>query len=255
MEKVAPGHKMQHVFDHKTPAWLEYTGSVRGELRHAVILHHLRAHLPAAPVKVLDVGGGTGELAADLAREGHAVTLLDLSPAMIEQAQRRCAGLNVSFVCAAADQIPERLATFDTVLCHSLLEFVSHPQELLQQLVDVLRAGGLLSVVVGNRYHAPLRAALLQRDFAQARLGLDSEMPATDLFGLPRRTFYPEEMREMMQACDVDVVGEYGVRVFADLLDDAPELTEELLALELAASPHLPYRHVARFVHFVARKG
>ena len=122
------------------------------------------------------------------------------------------------------------------------------------ELARVVQTGGLLSIVVGNRHHLPLRAALVRRDFRQARLGLDGEIPAVDLFGLPRRTFYPEDVRQMIQAAGMRLLGEHGVRIFADLLSDAPQLTDDLLALELAASSRLPYRHLARFIQFVARK-
>jgi S-adenosylmethionine-dependent methyltransferase len=248
---------MQQAFDQKTQNWLHYNQSTSGKLRHAVILHHLRAHMPRGPLGILDVGGGTGELAADLAEAGHSLTLLDFSPAMVEQARHRCAGLNVTLVCADASQIPAlfKAESFGLALCHSVLEFLDDPLTLLRDLARVLRAGGLLSVVVGNRYHLPLRAALLEKDFCRAQLSLDDEIPATDLFGLPRRTFYPEDIRQMIQACNMGLVGEYGVRIFADLLSDAPELTQDLLALELAASPRMPYCHLARFIQFVATKG
>jgi S-adenosylmethionine-dependent methyltransferase len=253
----SPGKNRQHIFDQKIQEWLRYTGSPGGKLRHMVILHHLHRHAAPPPLDVLDVGGGTGEIALDLAREGHAVTLLDVSPAMIEQAQSHGTGLNINFVCAAADRIPALFdrESFSLVLCHSLLEFVEDPQELLGSLMRVLRAGGLLSVVFGNRYHFPLRAALLPKDFDQARLALDQEIPASDLFEMPRRTFCTEDMCQMIQACGAQLVGEYGVRVFIDLLSEAPELTQDLVALELAASSRLPYRHIARFVQFIAAKG
>ena len=247
----------QQPFDEKTQAWLEYSQSAGGRLRHAVILHHLNRHMPPPPLAVLDVGGGTGELAADLARDGCSVTLLDFSPAMLEEAHRRCAGLNVTLVCAQASQIPALFGAerFDLVLCHSLLEFVDDPSALLVQLARLMRDGGLLSIVVGNRFHPPLRATLLERDFGRARVGLDDEIPSTDMFGLPRRTFYPDDVRQMIHACQMNRIGEYGVRVFADLLGDEPELSEELIALELAASERMPYRHLARFIQFVATKG
>lgn len=253
----SPGKNRQHIFDQKIQEWLRYTESPGGKLRHIVILRHVRMHAAPPPLDVLDVGGGTGEIARDLARDGHAVTLLDISPAMIEQAQSRGAGLNINFVCAAADQIPVLFdrESFDLVLCHSLLEFVEDPQELLGNLMRVLRADGLLSVVFGNRNHFPLRAAVLQKDFHQARLALDQEIPAADLFGIPRRTFCTEDMHQMFLACDARSVGEYGVRVFIDLLSEAPELTQDLIALELAASSRLPYRHIARFIQSIAEKG
>jgi S-adenosylmethionine-dependent methyltransferase len=196
-------------------------------------------------------------MAADLATKGHSLTLVDFSPAMVEQARRRCAGLNVTLVCADVSQLPELFSaeSFDLALCHSVLEFLDHPPALLVELARVVRVGGLLSVVIGNRYHLPIRAALVEKDFCQARLGLDDEISATDLFGLSRHTFYPNDVRRMIQACHMRLIGEYGVRIFADLLVDAQELTQELLDLELAAGPHMPYCHLARFIQFIATKG
>jgi hypothetical protein len=62
-------------------------------------------------------------------------------------------------------------------------------------------------------------------------------------------------MQQMIRACDAHLVAEYGVRVFMDLLGEAPELTPDLIALELAASSRLPYRRMARFMQFIAAKG
>jgi S-adenosylmethionine-dependent methyltransferase len=251
------GQNMQHIFDGKIQDWLRYTGSPGGKLRQLAVLHHLDLHAPPPPLNVLDVGGGTGEMALHLAREGYAVTLLDISPRMIEQAQGLCAHLNVDFVCAAADRIPALFdrESFDLVLCHSLLEFVEDPTELLGDLMCALRVDGLLSILVGNRHHFPLRAAILQKDFSKACLALDREIPALDLFGLPQRTYCAEEMRQMIRACGARLVAEYGVRVFMDLLAEVRELTPDIIALELAASSRPPYRHMARFVQFIAAKG
>ncbi|WP_211225456.1 methyltransferase domain-containing protein [Amycolatopsis nigrescens] len=42
----------------------------------------LRRHLPGAPSRVLDIGGGTGVHAAWLADDGHEVELFDVVPNM-----------------------------------------------------------------------------------------------------------------------------------------------------------------------------
>ncbi len=235
--------------------WVKYNESESGRLRHAIVLNHLRAHVSPASV-VLDAGGGTGELAADLARAGHRVTLLDFSPAMIAAAQRRCNGLDVTFVCADADEVSARfsVAKFDAVLCHSLIEFVADPTGLIEKLARVLRQGGTLSVVFGNRYHAPLRLAVVDKNLRGARAALDAEPPATDLFGLPRRTFCPDTVREMIQAHGLRVVAEYGVRVFKDLIGETKESWDDLLELELSASARMPYRQMARFMQLIAEK-
>jgi S-adenosylmethionine-dependent methyltransferase len=255
--------QIQDAFNAHVRGYTEYSESAKGRLRHAIIWHHLRAHLPSRqrddpPLRVLDVGGGIGQLAADLAREGQSVTLSDFSPAMLEEAKRQCEELAtpVTFVCADAHQIGTLFepGAFDIVLCHSLLEFVDDPQDLLAQMTRVLRPGGVLSVVFGNRHHALLQEVFLRRDFHKARQALEGELSGVDLFGLPRRTFYPKAIWQMLEACGLLVVGEYGVRVFADLLGELPENMDALLALELAASASMPYRHMARFVQFVSVK-
>lgn len=51
---------------------------------------------------VLDVGAGTGRVALALARDGHAVTALDLEPELLAELERRAAGLPVTTVVADA---------------------------------------------------------------------------------------------------------------------------------------------------------
>ncbi len=244
------------VFDGRVGDWVSYVESVPGRLRHDETLHHLREHLRGRALDILDLGTGIGELAAALAREGQAVTAVDYSAAMLAEARRRCAGLPVNFVCADAIRVgavfePE---SFDVALCHSLLEFVDSPDGIVAQVAEVLRPGGLVSVLVGNRYHAPLRKALLEQDIDSARLGLEKELPGEDLFGLPRRTFCPRAIHNMVETCGFRVEGEYGVRIFSDLLGEAPHDLDRLLALELAAAVRMPYCHMARFIQFVAVK-
>ena len=250
-----PTTQLQTAFDASLAGYIEYSESPAGQLRYAVMLHHLRSVLPPH-AKILDAGAGIGILSADLARDGHSVTLLDFSTAMLDEARCNCAGLDVAFVCADANSIDTLFPPecFDVVLCHSLLEFASDPQELLAHLVRVIRNPGLLSIVFGNRYHAPLQEIFLRHDARRARIGLDEELAGVDRFGLARHMFYPETIRAMTEAAGLRVIGEFGVRVFSDLLGTTSVDRAELLALELAASPRLPYRHIARFIQLIAEE-
>jgi S-adenosylmethionine-dependent methyltransferase len=244
------------VFDAKASAWQDYNASTVGRLRHKIVLHHLLSYLGDSPCDVFDVGCGTGELAADLAAGGHNLTLLDFSPGMLTIAEQRCADYAARTVCADATQAVDRLGpeSFDAVLCHSLLEFAPDPAQLLDVLVQLVRPGGLLSLLIGNRCHAPLRSALIEWDFPRALRELDGDPPGEDLFGLPRRTFDPDELAGMLRARGLRITREAGVRVFADLLPPLDGIPDDLLALELAASTRLPYRRLARFVLFIAVK-
>ncbi len=79
--------------------------------------------------RVLDVGCGTGELARHLARRGHSVIGLDMSPAAIDIARRRATddGVDVTFVVGDARELSASApgpfdAVVDSGLLHSLAE-------------------------------------------------------------------------------------------------------------------------------------
>ena len=52
-------------------------------------MREFRRYLPQGrPLRILDVGTGTGFFAFLLAAEGHCVTGIDLTPGMVEEARR-----------------------------------------------------------------------------------------------------------------------------------------------------------------------
>ncbi len=78
--------------------------------------------------RVLDVAGGTGNLAARLARRDVAVTLVDLSPAMLERAARRLRGTGVSILPADATNLPYPDNSFDVSFISLALHEVPLPE-------------------------------------------------------------------------------------------------------------------------------
>ncbi|MFF4751202.1 class I SAM-dependent methyltransferase [Streptomyces sp. NPDC002514] len=102
----------------------------------------LRAWLPGHPADVLDLGCGTGSLALLAAEQGHRVTGVDLSPAMVERARAKTAGRDVAFLLgdAAAPPVGER--RFDAVLVRHLLWTLPEPARALRHWAGLLRPGG-----------------------------------------------------------------------------------------------------------------
>ena len=103
---------------------------------------------------VLDVASGTGRLPLALLNHadfhGHIIGL-DLSRRMLNLAAYKLQGYQdrVSLLWSPAETLPFADGTFDVVTCLEALEFMTSPKNVLQELVRVLRPGGLL--LVSNR--------------------------------------------------------------------------------------------------------
>lgn len=114
------------------------------------------AHRPSngvrsGPAQVLDVATGTGRLPVELLAEPRFegdVVGLDLAPRMLEHAWRKVGGWwpRAQLVLADADRLPFVEGAFDAVACLEALEFTAQPARTLNELVRVLRPGGLLMV-------------------------------------------------------------------------------------------------------------
>jgi SAM-dependent methyltransferase len=105
------------------------------------VLRPLRAALKGAPGRRLaDVGGGTGNYALALQREGWRPVVVDRSAAMLAHAVAK--GLEV--VQAVAERLPFDDESFDAVMMISMLHHVDDPDAALADARRVLRPGGKL---------------------------------------------------------------------------------------------------------------
>ena len=101
---------------------------------------------PRAGERILDVGCGTGQLTAEVARSGAAVVGIDRSPAMIAEAHRNFPGLEfaVHDVCA----LPFR-EEFDGVFSNAALHWVPRAEEAARSMAGALKLGGRLAAEFG----------------------------------------------------------------------------------------------------------
>lgn len=109
----------------------------------------LRAWLPDRASDVLDLGCGTGSLSLLAAEQGHRVTGVDLSPAMVDHARAKLAGRDAAFLLgdAAAPPVGEQL--FDVVLLRHVLWTLPEPARALRHWRGLLRPGGRLVLIEG----------------------------------------------------------------------------------------------------------
>ncbi|MEU2911061.1 class I SAM-dependent methyltransferase [Streptomyces massasporeus] len=109
----------------------------------------LRGWLPGRAGDVLDLGCGTGSLSLLASEQGHRVTGVDLSPAMVALAREKLAGRDAVLLVGDAAAPPVGEERFDAVLVRHVLWALPDPGRALRQWRGLLRPGGRLVLVEG----------------------------------------------------------------------------------------------------------
>jgi SAM-dependent methyltransferase len=110
--------------------------------------------------RVLDAGCGYGRIALPLARLGHRVDGIDLSPEMVEEARSAASeeSLQVEVVLGSMTELPLEASTYDAVIClwSAFNELLEESEQLaaVKEMRRVLAPGGLL-LIEGRPYHEP----------------------------------------------------------------------------------------------------
>ena len=243
--------------------------TLRELVRAELSARQLAAHLGPDPGQVLDVGGGVDALR--LARAGHHVLVVE------PDAERRrtlvlAGGHEPDDVRARVRVeagVPGRLADvvgqrrFDVVTCHAARVLSASPRDAVVELCDLVAAGGVVSLVVGNVDGMALRPATERRwadAFDLLASADDPEPRYVDGSGTAVRAHRLEELASYVAGRRMHVEAWYGVGLLTDTstIDErAPEDDDELgavLAAEELAGRTDPYRRVAPLLHVVGRR-
>jgi ubiquinone/menaquinone biosynthesis C-methylase UbiE len=109
----------------------------------------MKSLAPNTSPLILDVATGTGRLPLAMAQhrgfQGHVVGI-DLSRKMLDHAPQNLYPYTerATFIWAPAEALPYADDTFDVVTCLEALEFMRRPEAVLNEMIRVLRPGGIL---------------------------------------------------------------------------------------------------------------
>jgi ubiquinone/menaquinone biosynthesis C-methylase UbiE len=196
----------------------------------------LKRFLPPAPATILDVGGGPGDHACWLAKQGYAVHLIDITLVHVQLAKEasRCqpeaplASANVGDACA----LSWKAEAVDTVLLFGPLYHLTDKADRLQALQEayrVLKAGGVLLVIGISRFTSTsdgLRHGFLKdprfTEIVKEDLKNGQHKNPTGKPEYFMETFFhhPDELRNEVAEVGFVVTGIYGVEGPCWLLRD-----------------------------------
>jgi len=103
--------------------------------------------------KILDLGCGGGFLSEEFAKAGFAVTGLDPSPHLLEEARAHAAqgGLAIKYVEGYGEKLPFADGSFDFVACCDVLEHVEDVDRVIGEIARVLKPAGYFFFDTVNR--------------------------------------------------------------------------------------------------------
>jgi ubiquinone/menaquinone biosynthesis C-methylase UbiE len=128
---------------------------------------------------VLEVGCGTGQLTAQLAAYGLAVTAIDIGAGMITAARRALSGSPVRFKVVSFEELDAPEASFDLIISATAFHWVD-PEVKFAKAARLLKPGGWLALLsTEERYDDPLGSDLRDMRAARSEPGDAWTAPAT----------------------------------------------------------------------------
>lgn len=229
--------------------------SPKGAIRLAVLQRDLQAILTHPPLSILDVGGGAGQMAVWCATQGHQVTLIDMSKPLLNEAQKTAQQLSlpIELIQGNALALDEILGArqFDLVLCHAVLEWVAKGEKLLENCLNHVKPGGLLSLMYYNRT-ALEYTHHVYGNFDYIDAGLQAKKTAKLTPNYPRTRSWVQQ-----QLARYPLHQQSGIRCFYDYMkpkDREANSLENIIKHELNLSERSEFLPVARYIHELRRK-
>jgi ubiquinone/menaquinone biosynthesis C-methylase UbiE len=155
-------------FWNSDPCGTRYLNDQEDFEAHARARYALEPYIPefaqfasSTSLKVLEVGVGMGADYLEWLKAGAQATGIDMSPASVERARRRCAlaGYRPDLRVADAEHLPFADETFDVVYSYGVMHHSPDTTQCLREARRVLKPGGQARIML---YHHPsLTGAML----------------------------------------------------------------------------------------------
>lgn len=186
--------------------------------------------IPQKPMKILDIGCGTGELTNQLAQLGHEVTGIDQSANMIEQAQ--CSFPAIKFVKQDILTVDSFEEIYDVVFSNAAFHWILNHERLVKNISKLLQPNGLLVCEFGAKGNIQSIEEAFRKEII--KLGIEPEQkfcfPSKEAFQqlLEKNHFKVEQLSEFDRPTPLNQ-GKAGLRIWLEQFyaDELGKLTKE----------------------------
>ncbi len=241
-------------------------GGLKGEIRLAVLRHDIFGWVKSwqqthnRPLRVLDVGAGLAQISIELAKDGHDVTINDISANMLEIAKQNAgeAAQTITWHTCPYQQLDDKLTgKYDLILCHAVLEWLAEPKLIMdffdRWLVDDRAEKGVLSLCFYNP------ASFVYRNLVMGNFNLlhNKDFKADNGSLTPNHPVAKDEVIAWINDHHYQILHTSGLRVFHDyspLKRGGHTNPQAVIEMEVAYSGQDPYKWLGRYLHFLVSK-
>jgi len=241
-------------------------GGLKGQIRLAVLRHDIFGWVKSwqqthnRPLRVLDVGAGLAQISIELAKDGHDVTINDISANMLGIAKQNAgeAAQNITWHTCPYQQLDDKLTgKYDLILCHAVLEWLAEPKLIMdffdRWLVDDRAEKGVLSLCFYNP------ASFVYRNLVMGNFNLlhNKDFKADNGSLTPNHPVAKDEVLAWIGDHHYQILHTSGLRVFHDyspLKRGGHTNPQAVIEMEVAYSGQDPYKWLGRYLHFLVGK-
>ena len=220
-------------------------------------LLYYQLDIPITPkLNILDFGSGLGVTSNHYAK-WHNVTSIEPNDVMISNSIKENSYKQIHGGLDVFSTIKDDI--YDVVLCHNVLEYIEDKKPVINDLLRVLKPGGILSLIKHNHAGKVFGYAVFSNEPNKALAALNDK--TTDKINFIGKQFLytNDDVSVWVNNCNCKVKEIFGIRTFYGLGQDneikySDDWYQKMLELECAIANENEYKSVSYYNHLIIGK-
>ncbi len=228
----------------------DYTLSPIGRLYYQTVFSQLSN---IENQNILDFGSGFGFI-SDFLAEKNSVLAIEPDKNIIKYAKNENDYIQINAAVDYLKTFPDE--SFDFITCHLVLEFAENREQIVSELVRLLRPTGRLSVIHHNRAGRLIQAVVSDFDIEEINRMFDALPSFSSAFG--NINYYTVEDLIDLSSNKLETESVYGVRALASLHNNAmqsePDWLSKMQKIEDRLTVDPDFIKISYFNHLILKK-